>query len=184
KHLQIHPSGVKVLAGPHSMDVITPEILSSILENLKKVYDFIIIDTEQCFSEITTLALDLTEVILLIMDLSIPTIRNISLCLDNFKALYYPQEKVRLIVNQANTSLKLNESDVSKHLQWPISVSVPENRTLVLNSANSGTPFVLSNPNDDITKNIIKIVEIFAKDDLLLKEESKPTTKKGWFNKK
>ena len=69
KHLYLHMSGIKVLAGPQSPEMVTADIVSAMIENLKTAYDFIIIDTEAAFSAVTNQALDNSEFVLLIMDL-------------------------------------------------------------------------------------------------------------------
>jgi pilus assembly protein CpaE len=177
-------SGLKVLAGVQTSGAITPEIVTSLVDNLKTAYDFIIIDTETALSPVTNQILDSSDLVFLVMDLSIPTIRNISLSLDTFKSLYFTNEKIKLIVNEINSSPDLKVSDVSAHLQWPITNSLPENKAVTVPSVNTGTPFVLKSPDEMLSKKIRELAKLFAAD--YLKEESisaKPPQKKSWFGK-
>ena len=185
KYLTFHISGIKVLAGPQNMSDITADLISTLLDNLKTAYDYIIIDTEGSFDEITNQVLDLSSLVLLAMDISIPTIRNVSIALDNLKALYYTKDKVKLIINQVNSSKDLSPAEISKHLDWPVTAVIPENKELIVNSINSGVPFIISQPTAEASNQIREIAKIFAKDQLIaISETIEKPKKRGLFAKK
>ena len=184
KYLTFHISGIKVLAGPQSMRDITPDIISTLLDNLKTAYDYIIIDTECSFEEITNQVLDLSNLVFLMMDLSIPTVRNVSIALDHLKALYYTKDKVKLIINQVNSSKDLNPAEIAKHLDWPVTAIIPEAKELIANSINSGVPFVLNQPNSEPSNQVREIAKLFAKEELITITSIEKPKKKGLFAKK
>jgi pilus assembly protein CpaE len=182
-YLCMHICGVKILACPQKPDSLKPKTLTTIVNALKTAYDFIVVDTETFFSDTVNTVLDLSDVVVVPMDLSIPSVRNVSLALDSMKALYFSPEKIKLVLNNVNSSPDLKEADVTQHLNWPISISLPQSDALVLNAVNTGTPFVLSQPDEPISQKVRELARLFAGDSLKSVGKTE-ADKKKWFWKK
>jgi pilus assembly protein CpaE len=189
--LVTHESGLKVLTAPTKpeyAEVVTKEAVEKILKICKKDFDYIVLDTISSFHDITLTALDLSDIILLIMTLDLPTIKNTKLALVTMKELKYPPEKIKLVLNRADsqaTGLKVEEitglkvEEIEKTLGFKFSYFIPSDGKLVVPAVNRGVPFVLSDPQSEIALRIKNLAADIA--GITLKPEERKEEKKKTF---
>lgn len=141
-----HESEVFVLgepARPEDADGITPEQVGKILNNLRQMFSYVIVDTSHTFEERTLEVLDVSDLILLVVLLDLPNIRNVQRCLDVFNRLPgYDSEKVKLLVNRYLPDLQIGIPQVEQTLKTEVYWKIPNDYGRVINSVNSGTPLV------------------------------------------
>lgn len=161
-YIKTHKSGVDVLsapAKPEQAEVISGEHIQQILDKLKQDYDYVVVDTCQLLEERVLTALDMSSKILLVATLDLPTIKNAKLCLDVMRALNYEDSRIKLIVNRSSKTVGISHGDFEKSLGKEIDYHIPSDGTLVVSSANSGVPFVLSAKNARISKSVFAIAK-------------------------
>jgi pilus assembly protein CpaE len=150
---------VKVLAAPlqpELADLISVDLIASVIRYLKDIADFLIIDTPPCFSNVVLCALDNTDELLLVTTLDLPAIKNMQLCLQTLKLLKFPQKKIKLILNRVQRNVHLTVSEVESSLKIPAWGVVPEDKNVSL-SINEGVPLISSKPKSAAAKAIRRL---------------------------
>jgi pilus assembly protein CpaE len=99
-----HKSGIHVLPSPTGLDGIggsTPEFFEKILELMKQVFDFIVIDGGQSLDHVSLKILEMSDFLFLIGILSLPCLTNLKRFLGIFEKLGYPEsDKIKIIMNR------------------------------------------------------------------------------------
>jgi pilus assembly protein CpaE len=148
-YLVNHGSGVQILPcplRPEQAETVTAAHVEKILGVLRRLVDFVIIDTPPSFSETSLVALDTADVILLLATLELPAVKNAKLALDVMLSLNYPPEKIRLVINRYSDDIGIPREDLEKSLKFPVSARIPSDGRAVVLSVNKGIPFYASDP--------------------------------------
>ncbi|MGB2938801.1 MAG: P-loop NTPase, partial [Candidatus Dormiibacterota bacterium] len=157
------PAGVRVLPtapSPELADLVTPEHVHHILEQARKVFDFVVVDTSAHMGDITLSALDVASRVLLVTALSIPAVKNAKLALRLFETLSIPPEAITLVLNRCEAHTEFNKDSIESHLKFPIAVQIPHDPRTVVNSINRGIPFVVANPETEASQRIRQLVAL------------------------
>ena len=96
-----HESGVKIMAAPprpEQAESVTGDQFSRVVRFLKKMFAYVLIDTNSGLDEITLTAIDEADLISVVTTQDIPSIKNVRLFLDLLIALGYQREKVFLVM--------------------------------------------------------------------------------------
>lgn len=176
-------SGVKVLPAPlrpeHS-EIITGKHIEKILRLLKENFDYIIVDTPAFLTD-PVLALDTSDMTLLINTLSVPVLRHNRTVLEVMKSLNYPTDRARLIVNRSDLETGVKPKDVKVALGMEPYLVLP-NENYADISINRGEPLIDLKPNSKWAKQIEKLVkQILAESE---RKQSSSWLKNLGFSKK
>ncbi|QJW47996.1 response regulator [bacterium BFN5] len=151
---------VKVLPAPfrpEQADIVTASRFSSILSLLRQQFQYVIVDTAPVFNETIRTALDAADQVLIVSALDVPTIKNIKLCLEIMESLQYPEEKIKVILNRANSEGGMEAAEVEEILCCKITATLPSEGKVVVPAVNKGIPFVLSHPDTLISESIYEL---------------------------
>lgn len=158
-----HSSGVSVLAAPltgtFDGSTLSRYMVQSILEALREHYEFTVVDTGYANLESTLAAMDYSDLILVVVGMDLPRLRDGKLYLKNLLAANYPKEKMRVVINRAGNSKEISSSEVETILEFPVTAQIPSDDALVGSSVNLGQTFVSSNPNKPVSKAILNLVQ-------------------------
>ncbi|MGZ4786217.1 MAG: AAA family ATPase, partial [Acidimicrobiales bacterium] len=103
------PSGVLVLPAPLEpafADQIGATEMVRIVEMLRKFCSFVIIDTPAYFNDVVLGLIEVSDDVLLVAGMDIPNIKNVKIGLQTLRLLNTPMEKLRLVLNRANSKVK------------------------------------------------------------------------------
>jgi pilus assembly protein CpaE len=149
-----HVSGLDVLPAPirpEDAELVTEQKLSRLLEVAKESYDVIVVDTSPFFHGPMLATLDRTDDLLLVCGLDVPTIKNVRLSLQTLQLLSFPSERIRIILNRANSNVGMKKVEVEAALEAKIRFEVPSDRAVPL-AVNRSNPAVLSDPKADFSR--------------------------------
>ena len=155
-----HSSGVRVLLAPPSpemAEMITPAGVRKILEVLRATNDLVVVDCTANFSDTTLAILDLADVILTALTLEITSIKNMRLFLEVADQLGYEGSKIKLILNRADSTLGIRVSDVEHSIGRKVDHTIVSDGRSVVYALNRGVPFVLSNREAQVSKDVIRL---------------------------
>jgi pilus assembly protein CpaE len=159
-------SGVKVLAAPHKPELgelVTSFGAETVLKLCRKMYAYTILDTPTFLDDTTLTALEMSDVVLLLISLDIPTIKNIKKgidVLDSLKLL----PRTKLILNRSSSlSVGLEAHDVEQVLGMKISATIPSDFKITVSSVNRGMPFFNMAPKAPISKSIVDLFDLIDK---------------------
>lgn len=156
---------VKLLSAPfrpEQAESITNTHLSAILKTMVGMFDYIIVDTAPVFNEVILSVLDAADCILVISSLDLPAIKNVKLCLEIMESLDYPQEKIKMILNRANSAGGIETNEVEESLHHDFIATIPSDGKTVLGAVNRGIPFVISHPETVIAQSVFNLAKSIA----------------------
>jgi pilus assembly protein CpaE len=157
-----HPSGVKVLLAPPSPEVaelVTSELVKTILRELSYSFDFVIVDTSKSLQEPMLTILDEADRIVLLATPDIPTLKNTRDFLGVLDALSYPAAKLTFVLNKMDRRTGITAKDVADNLKHPVAVEVPLDEVVVMSSVNRGIPFVADQRAKPVARALVQLAE-------------------------
>jgi pilus assembly protein CpaE len=160
-----HESGLDALCAPaHPGDAerIPATSVTELLRVARRIYDFVIIDTPPAFTEHVLVALDSSDVTILLGTLDIPAIKNLRLALDTLDQLGHPRESLVLVLNRSDAKVGLSASDVTSALGRPIAVEIP-NSVAVPAATNRGEAIVFSQPKHPVSMAVKTLVREYVR---------------------
>jgi pilus assembly protein CpaE len=167
-YLTPYNDNVKVLAAPlrpEQAETVAAAHLSSILKTMRTMYKYVVVDTTPSFNEAMLAVLDVSDQVLVVSAMDLPTIKNIKLCLEIMDSLDYPQDKVRLVLNRANSDGGINVKEAEESLRSKFAVTLPSDGKTVVSSVNRGIPFVSSHPEMPVSQSIFDLAKTIAGSD-------------------
>ena len=160
-----HPgSGLKVLPAPLEpafADQIGAPEMARIVEMLRPFCSFVVIDTPAYFNDVVLGLIEVSDDVLLVAGMDIPNIKNVKIGLQTLRLLNTPMEKLRLVLNRANSKVKLDVGEVERTLASRPSRSsratwsCPNRSTRACRSCSSA-------PGSGVTQSIKQLADIFV----------------------
>ena len=152
-----HQSGIHVLPSPAYLNGHmrpTPDIMSRLLELMKSMFDYVLIDTGQSTNDTSLRVIEMSDTLLLITILSLPCLANTNRLIKSFLDLgYLDNGRIKVVLNRylknADISLKDAEAGIKKELFWVI----PNDFKTTMSSINRGKPLAQIASRAAITKN-------------------------------
>jgi pilus assembly protein CpaE len=154
------PSGIDILLAPPRIEMaemLNPRDVDKVLSLLRRVYAAIVIDMTSHLNDINLAFLDASDAIVEIVTYDSTTIHNTVAIADTFRSIGYPASKVRYLVNRSDSHGGMDPLDLERALGRRPEHSVVSDGRLVVQSNNEGVPFVLANPEADISKDIMRV---------------------------
>ncbi len=118
-----HRSGLHLLAQGEKLeeaDRIDGPTISKLLEFLRHLYDFVVVDGVRAFDELPLSALDVSERILLVVTQEVPAVRNARRCVDIFRRLGYGDGRVQLVVNRHHPRARIPDQAIEETTGLPV----------------------------------------------------------------
>jgi pilus assembly protein CpaE len=165
-YLAEHPSGARVLLAPVRPDqagVITVEFLKDLYDQLRASFDFVIVDTPPGFSPEVIATIDSASSVCMLGMLDASSLKNTKLGLETLQLMGYPMERVRVVLNRADTSVGITHADVVAVLGRAPDVLIPSQRDVV-RWMNAGEPIVLASRRSEPAKAFRALAELYAAD--------------------
>lgn len=156
-----HSSGLDVITAPDSLEKvegITPTQVSQIIQYLKTLYEYVVIDTSNSFDDYTVAALDLASTIYLISNTDLASLRNAQRSLNIFERMGYKKDRIKLLVNRYTKSIAIRSKDIEETLNFPVYWWFPSDWPTVVTALNSGVP-VPTHKNTEIGDSFVFFVK-------------------------
>jgi pilus assembly protein CpaE len=145
------PEGMKVLAAPASpelADYVTTAHLRALLDDLMRNHDIVVADATSQLSEISLEAMDRSDRVLVVTDLSVTSVKNTKMLLSVVAHLRVDMARISVVVNHRDTpgTAGLDRSRVEHFLGMRVLVEIPHDPIAMGASVDRGVPVVLSSP--------------------------------------
>jgi pilus assembly protein CpaE len=158
--LVAHSSGVRVLLAPPSpeqAELIGPSAIKSVLAALRNEAELIVVDCPSNFNDTTLAVLDEADLILTLLTLEITSVKNMRLFLEVCEQLGYGPEKIRLVLNRADSTLGIRVADVEHSIGRKVDHTIVSDGRSVVYALNRGVPFFLSNREAQVSQDIARL---------------------------
>ncbi len=159
------PGGVRVLAAPVSpelADYVTTQHLRALIEQLRRTYDCIVVDTATHLSEISLDLVEMADKILVVTDLSATGVKNARLLQAVMGVLKVDPGRFVLVVNHRDGAGELERGYVENVLRTAATAEIPYEPNVVATSIARGVPFVLSQPQSQAALRIAGLADLLA----------------------
>ncbi len=156
-------SGLLVLPAPLEpafADQIGAAEMVRIVEILRSFCAFVVIDTPAYFNDVVLGLIEESDDVLLVAGMDIPNIKNVKIGLQTLRLLNTPMEKLRLILNRANSKVKLDVGEVERTLSVKADALIPS-EVAVPQSVNKGMPVVLSDRKAAVSRSLEQLADLF-----------------------
>lgn len=184
-----HKSGLKVLTAPPRPEMaesIKVHHIETLVNQLRRLYTYIIIDTGSRLDDVTLAMLDAADKVLLVVQPELTGITHASRFLDLSNELGYSREKVMLVVSGVQNKQGISPADVSRALKRPSPFIIPEDGPLTREAINRGEPLVsgkgagrpVGKALDSVSKQLVRIFETLPDEEMAGKPE-----KGGFFSR-
>lgn len=155
-------SGLHILAAPSRpeyADKISSGQLSKVLEYLRQMYAYVIVDTSAYLTENTLAAIDVSDLIILVTTQDIPSIKNCRLFLDLLQTMGVERDRILFVMNRFDRRINITPDRVAENLKQEISSVIPLDEQTVMKAVNRGVPFVLEGKNQPAGRGILSLAE-------------------------
>ena len=158
-----HSSGLSVLAQPEDLanfEAMTPAQAGGVLDALSSSHDAVVVDAPHAFDEVSLEVLDRSTTIVLLAELSIPSIRAARRALEVFDRLHFTDvpDRVKVVVNRyTGTRGFITLDQLFEALQVRAYHTVQNDYRRVFASANAGRALCLDDPDAQASKDIIAL---------------------------
>jgi pilus assembly protein CpaE len=157
-------SGLLILAAPLEpafADQIGATEMVQIIEVLRRFCSYVVVDTPAYFNDVVLGMIEISDDVLLVAGMDIPNIKNVKIGLQTLRLLNTPMEKLHLVLNRANSKVKLDVTEVERTLQVSADILIPSD-IVVPQSVNRGVPVVQSSPRSGVAKALEDMASMFA----------------------
>lgn len=144
-----------VLAAPEDPEraaEVKPHHVEVLLSLARTHYDFVILDIGRNLDATSVKALDHADQIFLVLQETLPFIRDAKRLLHALHGLGYGREKIRLLINRYEKGGDIRLEDVERTLEIKVTSTIPNSFEAVSKSVNQGVPIMQIAKHDPVTK--------------------------------
>ena len=158
--LTVHEeSGLQLICSandPLAVEKLDGSVITRVIKALRKSFDVVIVDTASSLDVFTEAALAECDISYLVTSLELPAVKDAKVCLSTFERLNLSTEKIRIVLNRANTNVGFPPSEVAKALGKKVLAELPSD-IAVPRSINNGVSVALETPKASISKSLAKL---------------------------
>ena len=182
--MTVLPSNVALLARPERVDQaanVNPESIARILKVLAQRYDSVLVDTPCRFDGISIAALEMASSVMLVLQLSVPSIRNAQRLYKPLIQYGMPAEKILPVVNRSTRNSPVLPQDVEEHLGTSVFAVIPNDYKTVQGALDFGRPLLNESPDSPVRKAIAQIARRLHKGDFSTTSSAVQAKRKAGF---
>jgi pilus assembly protein CpaE len=155
-------TGVHVLAAPSRPEYaekVSGDQFAQLIDYLRQIYAYIVIDTTPSLNDITLTAIDKSDALVLVTTQDIPSIKNARLFLDLLQTIGLDRERIVFCMNRYDKRIGITPERVGDNLKQPVAAVIPLDERVVVPAVNRGVPFILENKTQPSARGILSLAE-------------------------
>ncbi|GAA1920492.1 AAA family ATPase [Nocardioides hwasunensis] len=160
-----HSDQLAVVAAPvhlDSPDQASGEEIGLLLDGLKAMFEFIVVDTSGVFDDQALAALDRSDSIILVGTLDIPALKGVKLATSTLDLLNFARDSWTFVLNRADAKVGLTQSEFESTLGLKADATLVSSRE-VLAAVNRGEALVKAYPGNANSKALVTFANTLAK---------------------
>jgi pilus assembly protein CpaE len=164
--LATHGSGLKMLCAPNDpldAEKLDGDVITRVIRGMRKSFDVIVVDTAPALDDFTLAVLSTSDIAFLVTSLDLPAVKDAKLCLTTLERLRLGMDKVRIVLNRANSNVGFPADEVARALGTEVVAKLPSD-VAVPRSVNSGSPVHAENRRSGIAKDLAKLADDLRKE--------------------
>jgi MinD-like ATPase involved in chromosome partitioning or flagellar assembly len=143
---------------PGDAEKIPPRLVGELLAVLRRMYDFVVVDTPPQFSEHVLTAMDVSSHLVLLTTPDVTALKSLRVTLEMLDMLSYPRQIRSVVINRADSKVGLTADQVRKVVRQNIAAHIPSSRAVPI-SVNKGVPLMLASPSHPVSQSVMKFVQ-------------------------
>ena len=154
-----HDSGVDLLLAPPSpetAELVTEEHLPQILDQLRSLYDYVVLDIDKRLDEINLKILDQADQFFVVMTADLSCLKNVRLVLETIAHLGVEPGKVHLVLNRSNAFTGISMKNAESALKREIEFQVINEYRGAISALNSGAPFMYTKADSPLGRSLLE----------------------------
>src|SRR5438552_7772423 len=161
-----HDSGVDLLLAPPSpetAELVTPEHLPAIIDQLRGLYDYILIDIDKRLDDVNLGVLEASETMFVVMTADLSCLKNVRLVLETIGHLGYEAAKIQLVLNRSNAFTGINVKNAEGALKRTIGHQIVNEYRGAISALNTGAPFMLTKADSLLGRSMLDFARVVDK---------------------
>jgi len=157
--------GLWVLAAPERPEAdeeIDAAVATSVLAQLRRAFEYAVIDCEHRLNDRTLAALDAADRILLLTELKVPALRAAQRTLAIFRRLGYANEKMNVVVNRFQSGDVITPAEAADVLKADIAFRLPNDYRSSSKASTDGVPVGMAFPESKLAQAYQQLAQQFS----------------------
>ena len=151
----LHPVAPKLalLAAPQDMETalsITASQVEKVLRLARQKHEVLVLDVHRAMDALAIQALDMADVVYLVLDNTMPSVRDAKRQVKLFRSLGYADDKLRVLVNRYDSHGFVDLKSIEEAVGLPVVHTVPQQWTAATESISLGQPLVKTHPQNPV----------------------------------
>jgi len=174
---QVAP-GLALLAAPHDIETalsVTTKQLEKVLQLARQRYEVVVLDIHRAMDGLAIQSLDMADVVYLVMDNTMPSVRDAKRLVKLFRTLAYSDDKLRLVVNRYDSKGFVDLKSIEEAVGLSVAQTLPAHFDEVSESINLGQPLVKMHPKNPVVDALRLVAANFL--------QTEPPKNKTWLSR-
>lgn len=166
--LAAHNSGLKVLLAPsqpEQAELVTPEHVRKTLEVMKKMFDYIVVDTGKAIHDTLLAILDSAEQIVLLSTTDISALKDAKLFFEITQKLEYPASKTLLVLNKYDGKSGINPRQIESNIKYPVTGVIEREDKATTLALTRGIPVVISQKGIPFSRSLLAMARMLKREE-------------------
>jgi pilus assembly protein CpaE len=175
-----HPTGLSLLPHPVQVEdasLIREEHMTRVIGLLKASYSHLVLDLSKSFSPVDLCALRMSDVILLVAQLELTSLRNVVRMLLTLSNDDEMARKVQIVLNRVGTECDISLQKAEETIGKPVYWQIPNDPKTVMESRNQGVPLVSYAPKSKVQQSFVGLAAALTGKEPAAAVKEKP---RGW----
>lgn len=157
------PCKVAVLPRPELLDQhvhVTADLVHNTIEVLAAEYESVIVDVPRVINPCTFAALSQADLVLIVCQLCVPSIRNAKRYYESLVRAGVPDERIEVVVNRGDSgSGRISIADLEELIKKPVYAVIPNDYHFVARSLDFGQPLAFNERKNPIRRKIHQMAQ-------------------------
>ena len=127
--------------------------IETFLNILRETFSYVIIDVHSGFDKSALKALELSDLVLMVMIVNLPALRNSQRCFETFDKMDFNTDKIQILVNRYMENDEISADEVETVLKKNIYWRIPNNYFTLMSAINKGLPVSEINSDSNVALN-------------------------------
>jgi pilus assembly protein CpaE len=152
-----HESGIDLLlapATPEESDLIGEDRMAQVLQTLRAMYDYVVVDVDKRLGDLTLSILDHADELHIVMTADLSCLKNVRLVLDALHRIGFQADRLRMILNRSNAFTGISPGAAESALKRRFEAQVTNDYRIAITAQNTGMPFAYNKSDSQLGKEI------------------------------
>jgi pilus assembly protein CpaE len=166
--LATHSSGIKVLLAPpqpEQAELVTADHVRKTLDVMKKMFDYIVIDTGKGINDPLLAIFDSSEQIILLSTADISSLKDAKLFFEVTQKLEYPASKTLLVLNKYDGKTGINARDVEGNIKHPVTGMIARDDKATNLALTRGIPVIITQKGISFSQSITAMARMLRREE-------------------